>query len=195
MRTDIVAPASHATLSGVNQPAQIPRRGLHDPSADLLEQVYGELRAVAAAQLAREAPGHTLQATALVHEVFLKLQGHPSLLASDPAWFFDAAAQAMRRVLIDHARTRGRVKRGGGVRREFTDVADLAADHDPHEILALDEAIDRLEKSEPQTARVVKLRFFAGLSVPETARIMGLSERTIKREWRFARAWLFHALD
>ena len=156
--------------------------------------MYGELRAVAAAQLAREAPGHTLQATALVHEVFLKLKGHPSLLASDPGWFFDAAAQAMRRVLIDHARTRGRVKRGGGVRREFTDVADLAADHDPHEILALDEAIDRLEKSEPQAARVVKLRFFAGLSVPETARIMGLSERTIKREWRFARAWLFHAL-
>jgi len=166
-----------------------------DSSAGLLEQVYSELRAVAGAQLAREGPGHTLQATALVHEVFLKLQRHPSLIEFDASRFFDAAAQAMRRILIDHARTRGRMKRGGGMRREFTDVADLAADHDPHEILALDEAIDRLEKSEPQAARVVKLRFFAGLSVPETARIMGLSERTIKREWRFARAWLFHALD
>ena len=160
-----------------------------------MEQVYDELRAVAGAQLAREMPGHTLQATALVHEVFLKLQGHPSLIQFDASRFFDAAAQAMRRILIDHARARGRVKRGGGTKRQFTDVADLAADQEPAEILALDEAIDRLETSEPQAARVVKLRFFAGLSVPETARIMGLSERTIKREWRFARAWLFHALE
>ena len=164
------------------------------PCGALVEQVYNELRAIAGAQLAREAPGHTLQATALVHEVFLKLQGQSSVVTSDPSRFFDAAAQAMRRILIDHARTRGRVKRGGGLRREFTDVADLAAEQDPHEILALDEAIDRLEHNEPQAARVVKLRFFAGLSVPETARVMGLSERTVKREWRYARAWLFHAL-
>jgi RNA polymerase sigma factor (TIGR02999 family) len=175
-----------------------PKSPASEPSAkssELLEQVYRELRAVAGAQLAREAPGHTLQATALVHEVFLKLQRHPALVQFDASRFFDAAAQAMRRVLIDHARTRGRVKRGGGTKREFTDVADLAADQDPAEILALDEAIDRLEQDEPQAARVVKLRFFAGLSVPETARVMELSERTIKREWRYARAWLFHAMS
>ena len=131
----------------------------------------------------------------MVHEVFLKLQQHPALVQLDPGRFFDAAAQAMRRILIDHARARGRAKRGGGAKRTFTDLAELAADQDPDEIVALDEAIHRLEQDEPQAARVVKLRFFAGLSVPETARVMELSERTIKREWRYARAWLFHALS
>lgn len=165
---------------------------------DLLAQVYDQLRAIARARLAREAPGHSLQATELVHEAFLKLQRHPSILESDRGKFFGAAAEAMRRILIDHARTKGRIKRGRGIKRSVSDIADvaqLAAETDPDQILALDEAVHRLEGEEPQAAAVVKLRFFAGLSVAEVAEITGLSERTVKREWQFARAWLYRALS
>jgi RNA polymerase sigma factor (TIGR02999 family) len=168
-----------------------------DHDSALLEQVYDQLRAIARARLAREAPGHSLQATELVHEAFLKLQHHPSILTSDRGRFFGAAAEAMRRILIDHARTKGRAKRGGGRKRSVSDIADvaqLAAETDAEQILALDEAVHRLEREEPQAAAVVKLRFFAGLSVPEVAEITNLSERTVKREWQFARAWLFRAL-
>ena len=171
-----------------------------DPSAaggsgDLNGQVYEQLRAIARAKLAQQSPGHTLQATALVHEAFLKLRDHPSIVSAEPARFYQAAAQAMRQILIDHARARGRIKRGGGVRREFADVAELADEQDPGQIMALDEAISRLEKQEPRAAEVVKLRFFAGLTVEETAEALELSERTVKREWQFARAWLFQALE
>ena len=163
---------------------------------DLAGQVYDQLRAIARARLAQQAAGHTLQATALVHEAFLKLQGHPSIMAGDRGRFFQAAAQAMRQILIDHARGRGRLKRGGGARRqEFADVAELSAEGDPAEILALDEAVKKLEQEEPQAAKVVQLRFFAGLSVEETAQALGLSERTVQREWQYARAWLYSALE
>jgi RNA polymerase sigma factor (TIGR02999 family) len=163
----------------------------------ILAQVYDQLRAIARARLSREAPGHSLQATELVHEAFLKLQHHPSIMHAERGRFFGAAAEAMRRILIDHARTKGRAKRGGGRKRSVSDIADvaqLASEQDPDQILALDEAICRLEKEEPQAANVVKLRFFAGLSVAETAEITGLSERTVKREWQFARAWMFREL-
>jgi RNA polymerase sigma factor (TIGR02999 family) len=164
-------------------------------SADLSRQVYEQLRAIARAKLAQQSPGHTLQATALVHEAFLKLRDHPSIVSAEPARFYQAAAQAMRQILIDHARARGRIKRGGNVRREFADVAELADEQDPAQIMALDEAISRLEHQEPRAAEVVKLRFFAGLTVEETAQALDLSERTVKREWQFARAWLFQALE
>ena len=163
----------------------------------LLAQVYDQLRTIARARLARERVGHSLQATELVHEAFLKLQRHPSLMQSDRARFFHAAAEAMRQILIDHARSKGRIKRGGGMKRTMSDVADvaeLAEEQDPDQILALDEAIRRLEAEEPQAAQVLKLRFFTGLSVAETAELMGLSERTVKREWQYARAWMFRAL-
>ena len=163
----------------------------------LLAQVYDQLRTIARARLARERVGHSLQATELVHEAFLKLQRHPSLMQADRARFFHAAAEAMRQILIDHARSKGRVKRGGGMKRTVIDVADvaeLAEEQDPDQILALDEAIRRLEGEEPQAAQVLKLRFFTGLSVAETAELMGLSERTVKREWQYARAWMFRAL-
>ena len=172
-----------------------PQTLIPQPPLALSEQVYHQLRAIAHARLAQEAPGHTLQATALVHEAYLKLRNQPAAYNGDKRAFFRAAAAAMRQILIDHARTRGRVKRGGMLRREFTDVAQLACENEPDEILALDEAIDRLEKQEPQAAQVMKLRFFAGLSVEEAAEVMGLSERTVKREWQFARAWLYRALE
>ena len=170
--------------------------GAQDDS-QLLAQVYDQLRTIARARLARERVGHSLQATELVHEAFLKLQRHPSLMQSDRARFFHAAAEAMRQILIDHARSKGRIKRGGGMKRTVMDVADvaeLAEEQDPDQILALDEAIRRVEGEEPQAAQVLKLRFFTGLSVAETAELMGLSERTVKREWQYARAWMFRAL-
>jgi len=162
----------------------------------LLAQVYDQLRAIARARMATERPWHSLQATALVHEAYLKLQNHPSILHADRGRFFQAAAEAMRRILIDRARTRGREKRGGGMKRvvELGDVAQLAEDHDSDQVVAVDAAIHRLEQEEPQTARVLKLRFFTGLTIAETAEVLGLSERTIRREWQFARAWLFDAL-
>jgi len=150
---------------------------------------------IAQAKLASQGAGHTLQATALVHEVFLKFRDHPTLMSAEPGRFFQVAAQAMRQILIDHARARGRIKRGGGIRREFADVAELADGQSAEEIVALDEAISRLEVAEPQAARVVQLRFFAGLTVEETAKALGISERTVKRNWQYARAWLFRALD
>lgn len=169
-----------------------------DSDKQLLAQVYDQLRAIARARLAKESPNHSLQATELVHEAFLKLQHHPSIMQADRGRFFGAAAEAMRRILIDHARTKGRAKRGGGIKRSASDIADvaqLAAETDPDQILALDEAICRLETEEPQAAQVVKLRFFTGLSVAETAEVTGLSERTVKREWQFARAWMYRALS
>ena len=163
---------------------------------ELTAQVYEQLRAIARSRLQGQAAGHTLQATALVHEALLKLHDHPSLAAGDRAVFFHAAAQAMRQILIDHARAKGRVKRGGGaVKRELADVAQLAVEDDVEQILALDEAVSRLEAQEPGAAAVVKLRFYAGLSVGETAEVLGVSERTVKREWQFARAWLYRVLE
>ena len=164
---------------------------------NLLAQVYEQLRAIARHRIASEAPGHTLQATALVHEAYMKLcLSGSSFKLTDKSQFVIMAAEAMRRVLIDHARGRHRVKRGGGVaKRMIADVADLASDQDGDQIMALDEAIRRFEEQDPQAAQVVKLRFFAGLSVVETAECLGLSERTVKRDWQFARAWLFRALS
>jgi len=169
----------------------------HDPHSEvLLNSVYEQLRSIARHRLANESAGHTLQATALVHEAFLKLSNNPSNFSLDRARFVMAAAEAMRRILIDHARTRKREKRGGPtMKRALLDVADLAADFDSEQALALDEAICRLEAQDVQAAQVVKLRFFAGLSVEETADVLQISPRTVKRDWQFARAWLFDALQ
>lgn len=160
----------------------------------LIPLVYDELRALARAQLRHERPEHTLQATALVHEAYLRLVGGHQPPWNDRQHFFRAAAEAMRRILIEHARKRASVKRGGPrVRVELSGV-DLAQEQDLEEILALDDAFRRLEEQDPEAADVVRLRFFAGLSVAEAAQATGLSERTVKREWAFARAWLYDAL-
>jgi RNA polymerase sigma factor (TIGR02999 family) len=160
----------------------------------LFSAVYADLRAAARAHLRYERPDHTLQATALVHEAYLRLLGGAYPTWNDRQHFFRAAAEAMRRILVEHARRRARVKRGGNpIRVSLTDV-DSGIQHDPAEILALDAAIRRLEQQDPAAADIVRLRFFAGLSVEETARMLDVSERTVKREWAFARAWLFDAL-
>ncbi len=160
----------------------------------LIEVVYGELRSIARGRIARERAGHTLQADDLVHEAYFRLVGDLSARPmTGRAQFFHAAADAMRRILIEYARRRSREKRGGGNAREFLDVADLAAS-DPDDTLSLVDAIDRLQEFDARLAETVRLRYFAGLSVEETAAVLGSSTRTVKRDWSFARAWLYDAL-
>jgi RNA polymerase sigma factor (TIGR02999 family) len=158
--------------------------------------VYEQLRVLARQRLAGERSEHTLQPTALVNEVFLRLQGDGSLdnVALDESRFFLAAAEAMRRILIEHARSRGRKKRGGAARRISLDANDWVASQNSDQILTFDDAICRMEEQASQAAKVVRLRFYAGLSVRETAKVMNVSEATIMRLWRYARAWLWRAL-
>ncbi len=164
------------------------------PASDLLPLVYDELRTLARHRMAQENVGHTLQATALVHEAYMRLA--PGGKFANRAHFFKAAAEAMRHILIEYARSKGRVKRGGGKgNRVPLNVLDLAAAPDSGEILAFDEAISRLEEESGLAASVVRLRFYAGLSVEETAETLGISPRTAAREWTYARAWLFRALE
>ena len=158
---------------------------------ELLSLVYDHLRRIAQERMKGERAGHTLEATGLVHEVFLKLLGNTDVSWENRGHFYAAAAQAMQRILIDHARRRGAEKRGGGMGRVPLNVIDLAEDTDPEQVFALDEAMAALEQSDPRAASVVRLRFFAGLEVAETAKVLGLSERTVMRDWAFARATLF----
>jgi RNA polymerase sigma-70 factor, ECF subfamily len=164
----------------------------------LFEEVYTQLRAIARLRLANERRDHTLQATALVHEAWLKLHGDRPVEWGGRAQFFAAAAEAMRRILIEHARTRNRHKRGGGADRvsldAIGDVADLASDGQGGQIIAFDEAFGRLEESDARLAGVVRLRFFAGLSNAQTAAALGVSERTVNNDWAYARAWLAREL-
>lgn len=168
-----------------------------DPHAaeQLLPLVYDELRKLAAARMAQESPDHTLQATALVHEAYLRLVGGNAFRHwSGRGHFFVAAAEAMRRILLNRARDKGRLKRGGGQRRLSLEAIELADDAAPDELSLIDESIERLATESPQCAQVVKLRFFAGLSIDETAAALGISASTAKRQWAYARAWLFDAL-
>jgi RNA polymerase sigma factor (TIGR02999 family) len=160
-------------------------------AAVLLPLVYDELRKLAAQRLAQEKPGQTLQATALVHEAYLRLVGKKD----EPAWnsrghFFAAAAEAMRRILVEQARRKGRIRHGGGLRRAELLDDEVAAPADDQQILLLDDALTRLATARPQAAELVKLRFFAGLTLEEIAPILDLSPRTARRLWAFARAWL-----
>ena len=154
--------------------------------------VYDELRRLAAAKLAHEPAGHTLDATALVHEAYLRLVGDQSF--ANRGHFFAAAAEAMRRILVEIARRKNRVKRGGGLVRQDLAEIDLAAPEPVEDLLALDEALGRLVSVNPQAAEVVRLRFYAGLPLSEVAQILGISPRTADRTWAYARAWLHHAV-
>jgi RNA polymerase sigma factor (TIGR02999 family) len=162
---------------------------------ELLGAVYGQLRKIAQQRMKNERPGHTLQATALVHEAYLRLVRGRELHWSSRAQFYVAAAQAMQRILIEHARKKRRLKRGGDQPPVVSSVVDLAGEENLADVVALDDAIDRLEKEDPRAALVTRLRFYAGLTVEETAKAMEISERTVMREWAYARAWLRDALD
>jgi RNA polymerase sigma factor (TIGR02999 family) len=168
-----------------------------DPHAadQLLPLVYDELRKLAAAKLSQEKAGQTLTATALVHEVYLRLVGGEA----NSHWhnrghFFAAAAEAMRRILINRARDKKRLKRGGGRRRIDLDHIELALETDDEELIALDEALERLEREDKLAGQLIKLRFFAGLTVKQAAESLGIAQRTAERQWTYARAWLFHHL-
>lgn len=161
----------------------------------LLPLVYDELRRLAAQRLAREAPGQTLQATALVHEAYLRLVDTEQARAwSSRGHFFGAAAEAMRRILIDRARRKQRRKHGGDRRRIDLDASFPANDAAPDALLAIDEALAKLERRFPDQARLVKLRHYAGCTLEQAADALGISPATAKRRWQFARAWLFREL-
>jgi RNA polymerase sigma factor (TIGR02999 family) len=168
-----------------------------DPNAarELLPLVYEELRKLAAARMANEAAGHTLQPTALVHEAWLRLTGNEAgVQFANRAHFVAAAADAMRRILIDRARRKSAGKRGGGWERINLDNVDVAIDADDDTLLLVNESLDKLAREEPGAAEIVKLRFFAGLTLEESGQFLGFTERTAKRHWAFARAWLFDAM-
>ena len=147
-------------------------------------------------RMSRERSDHTLQATALVHEAYMKMSGQLSSKDwENRAHFFAVAAQAMRRILVNHARDKKRLKRGGDQQRVAINVLDLAEDSDPDTILALDAAVERLKEKDPHYAELVHLRFYAGLSVEETAEVMEISKRSVIRHWNFARAWLHKEIN
>ncbi len=187
--------ASRPTERDVTTLLERAAAGDAEAANELLPLVYEQLRAIARVRMASENVGHTLQATALVHELFLKLIGERRLPWQNRAHFYTVAADGMRRLLLDHARAKRRVKRGGNARKVPINVADLAARENPEQILALDAALCRLEELNPEAARVVRLRFYAGLGVDETAAAMELSPRTVDRRWKFARAWLFKEME
>lgn len=169
-----------------------------DPHAasQLLPLVYQELRQLAAHKLAHERPGQTLQPTALVHEAYLRLVGNPERERGDQAtWdnrrhFFAAAAEAMRRVLVEDARRKQCQKHGGGLTRQALDPEQITAPEIREDLIALDEALTKLSIANPQAAQLVQLRYFAGLSIPEAAQTLGMSPRSADRLWAYARAWL-----
>jgi RNA polymerase sigma factor (TIGR02999 family) len=158
----------------------------------LLPLVYEELRRLAAHKMSHEPPGQTLQATALVHEAYIRLVGSENQNWRGRTHFFTAAAEAMRRILIDNARRKKSLKRGGGRRKANLDDVELAIEGPSEDILALDEALAKLAIEDPVKADLVKLRYFAGLTIQQAARILGISRATADRYWSYSRAWLFH---
>ena len=164
-------------------------------AADLLPLIYDELRKLAQARMAKTPPGNTLQPTALVHEAYLRLIG-----SDDPSWhsrghFFAAAAQAMRQILVDQARRKASLKRGGGRKRVALEEVKLAIEPPAEDMLPLDDALVQLEKADPRKGQIVMLRYFAGLTNEETAAALGVSVPTVERDWRFSRAFLFTVLS
>ena len=179
-------------MSDVTKLLQAAHSGDRQAAAELLPLVYDELRKLAAAKMAGEKPGHTLDATALVHEAYLRLTGNQSF--ESRSHFLRAAAEAMRRILVDHARAKNAAKRGGGRHVEL-EIDQLAISPVPDELEALDEALSRFAAEHPQQAELVQLRYFGGLTLAECAEVLGVSQRTADTWWAYARAWLSVALD
>ena len=191
-------PTAGLTVVPVNDVTQILQAAEQgDPAAAerLMDVVYDELRRVAAQKMAGEAPGHTLQPTALVHEVWLHLGGDDQPAWQNRAHFFGAAAEAMRRILVDRAREKKALKRGGDLERVDLEAVELASPVPNDELLALDEALDRLAAVDSRAAEMVKLCFFVGLTQEEAARELGVSLSTAERIWGFARAWLLREMQ
>lgn len=166
-------------------------RSPESAASDLLPIVYEQLRLLARQKMAQERSDHTLQPTALVHEAYLRLMGDQPVRWESREQFFRAAAEAMRRILIEHARSRGTLKRGAGHERVPLNLIEASVELDREQILVLDEIIQKLEAQSPDLATVVRLRFYAGLSIDETAATLNVSPSTIDRQWTYARAWLF----
>jgi RNA polymerase sigma factor (TIGR02999 family) len=162
---------------------------------ELLRQVYGELRQMAAHKMAREGPGHTLQATALVHEAWMRLVNGEELRFAGRAHFFAAAAEAMRRILIESARRRHRLKRGSDPQRENLEILSVTQEQPSDEMLAVDEALDELAAEDQTAASLVKLRYFVGMTMEEAATALGIPLRSAERLWAYARAWLRRRMD
>ena len=182
-------------LSQITLILQAVERGDPKAAGELLPLVYGELRKLAAAKMNNESAAHTLQATALVHEAWLRLAGNNANLPfANRAHFFSAAAEAMKRILIDRARSKGAGKRGGNWERLDLDQVEIATEVDDDTLLLVSEALDKLAQQDAKAAEIVKLRFFGGLTLEQAGQTLGVTERTAKRYWAFARAWLFDEL-
>jgi RNA polymerase sigma factor (TIGR02999 family) len=181
---------AEGTAQQVTQLLAASRDGGEDAAARLLELVYDELRSIASRQMVGVPPGDTLQPTALVHEAYLRLFGNGRIPWEDRAHFFYSAARAMRDIVIEQARKHASAKRGGGRQRVSLEEAIVSTREQATDLLALDEALQQLEATDATTSQVVMLRYFAGLTVPETAQAMGISPATVDRHWRYARAWL-----
>ena len=182
-------------MSKVTPPAAKAEQGDRRAAAELLNLVYGELHRLATARMARESAAQTLQPTALVHEAWLRLGGDQQPTWENEAHFFGAAAEAMRRILIDRARRRNASRRRGGRTHVPIDDLELGAPWDDPRLLAIDEALQRFALVQPKKAEFVRLRYFAGLQLDETARVLGISEATAKRWWVYSRAWLYRTLN
>lgn len=182
------------SMEPVTQVLQAVGAGEEHAAEKLLPLVYEELRKLAAHKMANEAPGQTLQPTALVHEAWLRLVGAEDRGFENRAHFFGAAAEAMRRILVENARRKQRLKHGGGQRRIDLSQVDVAAASDDETVLAVSDALDKLASRDPLGAELIRLRFFAGLSNTEAGELLGLPERTAKRTWAYARAWLHEEL-
>ena len=166
-----------------------------DRAADvLLPLLYEELRSIAEYHLKAERPDHTLQATALVHEAYLRMVNQDKVVWESRAHFLAIASQAIRRILVDAARARNALKRGGDHKRLMLDTGMLAEEREPTDLVALDEALSKLQEQYPEKARIVELRFFGGLTGAEASAVLGVPSRTVDRHWQFARAWLFREL-
>ncbi len=184
-------------MSEITRILEAVKNGDREAAEELLPLTYQELRRIAGHMMANEREGHTLQPTALIHEAYLRLAGPEG---EQPDWdcrahFFTAAAEAMRWILIDHARRKLTRKRGGDQVRTTWEEVDFETEVPPDELLAIDEALKKLEIENPKAAEVVKLRYFAGMTVPETASTLGVSPRTVDRTWQGAKAWLFRELS
>ena len=182
-------------MNELTQMLQAIRRGDGQASEELLPLVYNELRQLAMARMAQEAAGQTLQATALVHEAWLRMVGAGDRTWQNRAHFFGAAAEAMRRILVENARRKYRLKRGGGQTRVNIEDIDVAAATPDEKVLLMDEALEQLKAQDPEKARIVVLKFFGGMTNQEVAENTGVTERTVERQWAYAKAWLFQKIQ